>query len=177
MGITPASDEGRPEYAIGMAVLLSAMLLSLVIYFAASGIQQSVVKLGVAVIASSAQCGGQTGNSTAQPTFLPLEKEVTVDFLYADWCPHCQKMKPIVAKLEQELPKDRFVVRYWKDEDASSDPKVSAVYDKYTKAGYFTGFPTFVINNGAEYKAGEMSESDLRAWICSKFSAPKPSGC
>ena len=102
-------------------------------------------------------------------------KEVTIDFLYADWCSHCQAMKPIVAKLEAALPKDRFQVRYW-NEASRGDAAVAAVYAAYTNKGYFTGFPTFVAN-GNDPQVGSMPEATFNAWVCSKFSAPKPSGC
>ena len=102
-------------------------------------------------------------------------KEVTVDFLYADWCVHCQAMKPIVARAEAAFPKDRFEVRYW-NEASRSNATVAAVYAAYTEKGYFTGFPTFVAN-GNDPRVGEMPEVAFKAWVCSKFSAPKPNGC
>ena len=98
-----------------------------------------------------------------------------IDFLYADWCGHCQNMKPIVAKLESTLPKDRFEVRYW-NEASRSDAAVSAIYAAYTSNGYFKGFPTFVAN-GNDPNVGEMTEAAFKSWVCSKFSTPKPTGC
>ena len=112
-----------------------------------------------------------------QPPIAPAEpkKEVTIDFLYADWCGHCQTMKPIVAKLEAALPKDRFEVRYW-NEASRSNATVGAIYAAYTDKGYFQGFPTFVAN-GDNPKVGSMPEATFKSWVCSMFSSPKPTGC
>ncbi|MFA5105729.1 MAG: thioredoxin family protein [Candidatus Micrarchaeia archaeon] len=102
-------------------------------------------------------------------------KEVTLDFLHADWCPHCQRMKPIVAKLASELPADRFLVRSWNEKNMNSDPDTQTIYNNYTALGYFQGFPTFVI--GDDYRVGEIPENELKAWVCSKFKAPVPDAC
>jgi len=126
---------------------------------------------------SSAQQNGtamQQGAGTgSQPA---AQKEVVIDFLYATWCPHCQNMKAIMAGLERTFPADRFEVRYW-DYDGQKEENVSAIYQLYTGKGYFTGgVPTFVAN-GEDSRVGEMPEATFKAWICSKFSDPKPEGC
>ncbi len=102
-------------------------------------------------------------------------KEVTLDFLHADWCPHCQRMKPIVAKIAAEMPPDRFVLRAWNEKDRTTDADTATIYNNYTALGYFQGFPTFVIGN--DYRVGEIPENELKAWICSKFKAPVPDAC
>jgi thiol-disulfide isomerase/thioredoxin len=117
---------------------------------------------------------GQGNNSTAQggaPSQAP-EKEVTLDFLYADWCGHCQKMKPIVAALEKQLPKDRFAVNYWSEADAKAGKEAASVFAKYSLKGY----PTFVIN-GDDKREGEMPQANFEAWVCAQFSSPLPEGC
>ena len=95
-----------------------------------------------------------------------------MDFLYADWCPHCQAMKPIVARIASQLPADRFAVNYYSEADANAGKEAAAMFAKYGLQSY----PTFVIN-GNDQKVGEMPESEFLAWVCSKFSPPKPSGC
>ncbi|HQT44607.1 MAG TPA: thioredoxin domain-containing protein [Candidatus Micrarchaeota archaeon] len=106
---------------------------------------------------------------------LSQTREVTLDFLHADWCPHCQNMKPIVARLIDTMPKDRFLVRAWNEKDQSTNPEVQTIYNNYTSLGYFQGFPTFVIGN--DYRVGEVPESEMKAWVCSKFKAPLPDAC
>lgn len=106
----------------------------------------------------------------------PTEKEVTLDFLLADWCSHCQNMKPIIAELQASFPPNRFEVRYWNEKDIATNAETGGIYDSYSKLGFFKGFPTFVLN-GKEYKAGEMPKQELVSWVCTKFSDPKPSAC
>jgi thiol-disulfide isomerase/thioredoxin len=122
--------------------------------------------------ATAAQ-GQQGAGAGSQPA---AQKEVVIDFLYATWCPHCQNMKAVMAGLERAFPADRFEVRYW-DYDRQKEENVSAVYQLYTGKGYFTGgVPTFVAN-GEDSRVGEMPEATFKAWICSKFSEPRPDGC
>lgn len=172
------------EYVIGIAIILASLLVSATAYMSMNSLQKAIaaVKITSAQVAVGQQAAGQQAaqNQQAQAAqgtgSLAPTKEVTIDFLYADWCPHCQKMKPIVAALEAQLPSSRFAIRYWRDEDRQSDSKVAGVFDTYTQKGMFSGFPTFIIN-GADFKAGEMPEATFRSWICSKFKAPAPTGC
>ncbi|MFA6907830.1 MAG: thioredoxin family protein, partial [Candidatus Micrarchaeia archaeon] len=125
---------------------------------------------------ASAGRDGAAAGANAQAAFPAPAKEVTIDFLYADWCPYCQGMKPIVARLEAAMPAGRFEVRYWNYE-GRGNATTAAVYAEYGSRGYFAGsVPTFVAN-GNDSKVGSISESDLRSWACSKFSLPKPQGC
>ena len=111
------------------------------------------------------------------PALLAPTREVTMDFIYADWCPHCQAMKPVVSDLEQKLPPGRFAVRYWGDaERAAGNSTVVQVYSYYYYTGFFTGYPAFIINNN-DSRVGEMGEGDFLAWVCSKFNEPRPSAC
>ncbi len=189
----------RGEYVIGIAIIMAALLVSASMYMGLSSLQKAIE--AVKIISQPTTAGTQvqqqgTGSQAAakQPSAaqqqpaaaapsaaagapnLAPTKEVTIDFLYADWCPHCQKMKPIVAALEKALPSDRFAIRMWRDEDKGTDPAVSEVYSTYSSKNMFAGFPTFIIN-GVDSKAGEMPEADFKAWVCGKFSSPKPNGC
>ena len=169
-------------YVVGIAIILAALLVSATIYLTAGQLAKTVGSLksaapaaaATADTANSAVSGQQAADGT--PSSLAVQKEVTMDFLYADWCPHCQKMKPIVQKIEQELPKDRFVIRYWRDEDRQTNTSVAEVFNYYSQQGIFVGFPTFIVN-GKENTAGEMEEAAFRSWLCAQFKSPKPSGC
>ena len=167
----------KAEYLVGAAVLLSALLVSIVIYFGTSGISQGVAKLDRGLASSLAAAGVAGGSGSAGSALPELEKEVTIDFLYADWCPHCQNMKPIVQKIESLLPSDRFAVRYWSEADAQSGGKAKEVFAEYSRKGMFPGYPTFVMNNGKNRTSGEMSQAEMLRWICSEFGSPKPSAC
>lgn len=169
----------KGEYVIGIAIILAALLVSATAYFSMNSLQKAIANVKVSSQVQATVPSQQVASAQAQsnlPASLTPTKEVTMDFLYADWCSHCAAMKPIVAKLEQDLPPDRFAIRRWRDEDRQSNGGVSSVFDFYTQKGAFVGFPTFVINGEAS-KAGEMPESAFRAWVCSQFSSPKPSAC
>ena len=125
--------------------------------------------------ATAQQAGLGQQQSGAEVQQAAAAKEVTIDFLYADWCGHCQNMKPRVASVAASLPADRLEVRYWNEADRGN-ADVASVYADYSSKGYFQGFPTFVANRD-DYRVGEMAEPDFLAWVCSKFSSPKPAGC
>ncbi len=204
MDQTEKSGSDRVKYLIGFVVLAAVVLLGISAYFGANSAKDTVGKLGNALDSAGAgnfpanmpslngsaepkvpSAGGLSPNGSVAtgsggeaqvPQVKAPAKEVTIDFLYADWCPHCQVMKPIVAALVARLPADRLEVRYWNEASRSSNATVAAVYADYSAKGYFQGFPTFVAN-WEDYRVGEMSETAFKAWVCSKFSAPKPTGC
>lgn len=160
----------KGEYVIAIAIILATLLICATIYIGANNIKETISKLNLSVSVPAVEAGASSQTEEAQ------RKEVTLEFLYADWCGYCQKMKPIVQSLESSLPSDRFEVIYLNEKDKQNNTDVAAAYSKYTANGYFKGFPTFVIN-GNDYKVGAMPEETFKQWVCSKFSAPKPSGC
>jgi len=192
----------RAKYLIGFVILAAVLLLGASAYFGASSTKGTVGNLS-AVLNSTSQlpsmpapnatqgAGQASANGTAQangsaaagsageaqaPLSRPPAKEVTIDFLYSDTCPHCLKMKPIVAALAARLPSGRLEVRYWNYADRGN-ATVGGVYADYSAKGYFRGsVPTFVAN-WDDYRVGEMPEPEFAAWVCSKFLDPKPTGC
>ncbi|MFH0973905.1 MAG: thioredoxin domain-containing protein [Candidatus Micrarchaeota archaeon] len=104
------------------------------------------------------------------------QSEVLVDFLYADWCSHCQKMKPIVSEAERAFPAQRFKIRSWNEANRTKDKSVMYVYDYYSRKGLFDGYPTFVIAGGYK-RVGEMPRADFFDWACSFFHDPRPDAC
>jgi len=172
----------KGEYVIGIAIILAALLISATAYFSMNSLQKAIANVKVSSQVQAAVPSQQVAAAQPEqaqnnlPATLTPTKEVTLDFLYADWCSHCAAMKPLIAKLEQELPSDRFTIRKWRDEDRQNDGNVRAAFDFYSQKGAFVGFPSFIIN-GETSKAGEMPEAQFRSWVCSQFSSPKPSGC
>lgn len=79
-------------------------------------------------------------------------KAVLVEF-YASWCPHCQRMMPIVAQVKELLAGKANVYQYEIDEnrDLADQENVESI-------------PTFIIyQNGKEVwrQSGEMSGGAL----------------
>lgn len=78
--------------------------------------------------------------------------EVLVEF-YASWCPHCQRMMPIVADVKKRVEGRAVVAQFDIDENTelSDQEGVETI-------------PTFILyKNGREVwrQSGEMAEEDL----------------
>jgi len=197
------SNEKR--YPFGSFIIIGAILIAAAFFvfsglFAQDGQKERIVISGlppdIAEKAALAQknAGEDLPKTTAQPANQgvpanntlseppktvnpsPISKEVTIDFLYADWCGYCSKMKPIVEKVASEMPQDRFEVRYWNEKGRGANSTVAGIYALYRQQGYFKGYPSFVAN-GNSSAVGAQSEPDFRAWVCSHFSPPKPEAC
>lgn len=83
-------------------------------------------------------------------------KEVLVEF-YASWCPHCQRMMPIVADVKKKLEGKAVVAQFDIDENEqlSDEQGVASI-------------PTFILyRDGREVwrQSGEMTEADLLAHV------------
>lgn len=88
--------------------------------------------------------------------FIQSAPVVLVEF-YASWCPHCQRMMPIVAdiknKLNGRVPVAQFDID--QNEELSDSQKVETI-------------PTFIIyKNGKEVwrHSGEIAETELLSRI------------
>ena len=169
MPAEPSATRGIPAWMIFLAAgLVLAIALLALSWNSGASLSNAPQLQPVPGIAAS--------SSEPDLSFLQPTKEVTLDFLYADWCPHCQRMQPIVSDVISKLPPDRFAVRYWNEKDRPSNSQTSAAYLFYTRKGYFIGFPTFVINTNVS-SAGEMDEGDFLSFVCASFKLPKPPAC
>ena len=81
---------------------------------------------------------------------------VLVEF-YASWCPHCQRMMPIVADIKKKVEGKAVVAQF--------------DIDEYTELSDQEGVqtrPTFILyRNGSEVwrQSGEMAEAELLAKV------------
>ncbi|MBD5209861.1 MAG: thioredoxin family protein [Bacteroidales bacterium] len=83
-------------------------------------------------------------------------KPVLVEF-YADWCPHCKAMMPIVAELKKETADKAVVVQIEGDENAD-------IMNKY----HVRSYPTWILfKDGQEAwrDSGEKPLSELKDMI------------
>lgn len=81
---------------------------------------------------------------------------VLVEF-FATWCPHCQKMMPIVAQVKEKLAPNTPVLQLDIDQNQS-----------LAQANGVSGVPTFIIyKNGQEMwrQSGEIPGNDLLAKV------------
>lgn len=78
---------------------------------------------------------------------------VTLVEFYASWCPHCQRMMPLVAEIKQTLAGRADVLQFDVDK-----------YPELTDAERVESYPTFIIyKNGKEMwrESGEMDPNVL----------------
>ena len=94
---------------------------------------------------SAATNSDSKDNSTAIDESKPL-------FFYSDYCPHCQKMKPIVEKLQSQ----GYQIE-WVDANARQNEKLNYKYQ-------ITGVPTFVRPDGQKL-IGEQDEQTLADFL------------
>ena len=81
---------------------------------------------------------------------------VLVEF-YASWCPHCQRMMPVVASVKESLEGKANVYQFDVDKNV-----------ELTDAENVESYPTFIIyKNGKEVwrSAGEMPGQELLAKV------------
>lgn len=86
---------------------------------------------------------------------LQAQGKIFVEF-FATWCPHCQRMMPIVERLAEDL--SGKVAVYQVDVDQSPD-----LANKYAPDGFPT-FDLFENGNLIAQTAGEQSETALKTF-------------
>lgn len=93
------------------------------------------------------QLAGALGD-TSRPTLLEF---------YADWCPHCQRMMPIMAKLRSDFGAAAHIIQINGDENTD-------LMEKY----HVRSYPSFIIfEDGQEAwrDSGEKPYTELRDMI------------
>lgn len=89
-------------------------------------------------------------------TFCELNK---VYFIYADWCPHCQKMKPWVAQLESE---GYMFVKI----DSQNQESVNLAKECLTGIAQLRYIPEFVCIANKKNHVGEFASIDeMKAFV------------
>lgn len=88
-------------------------------------------------------------------------------FFHGADCPHCKRMRPIVAKLKEELKLKVISLEVWYNEENAD--KMREYGDIISKAGNGDlGVPAFVDVKHKEAKVGEMLEEELKKWLMEK---------
>ncbi|MEM5814427.1 MAG: thioredoxin family protein [Candidatus Aenigmatarchaeota archaeon] len=102
---------------------------------------------------------------TAQPspTGAAVMDGQILEFYGAE-CPHCQKMVPVVAQVEQELGITITKMEVWHDEDNRA--KFMEYADIVSPAcGGGMGVPAFVNTKTRKAVCGEMTADQLKAFV------------
>ena len=83
------------------------------------------------------------------PKVLAADGKVMVEF-FATWCPHCQRMAPIMEELQEDEKGEASVYRV----DVDKEPELANTYAP-------EGFPTFCVFEGGEVVRQAMGEQTL----------------
>ena len=86
--------------------------------------------------------------------------------IYANWCGHCQDLKPVWAELKNVMSANKNITMI-EIEESEMKEKMGALKNICKKDIDVNGFPTIVkiCNKKVEYYQGERSVEALRAWI------------
>ena len=80
---------------------------------------------------------------------------------YGQECPHCNRMHPLVDKLEQEAGLKVEKYETWHNED---NAKLLSKYDQ----GFCGGVPFFFNEASGQWICGEVGYDDLKLWATGK---------
>ena len=113
----------------------------------------------------SYQKGGFRKNHSTRKHMKP---SMTVGLIYANWCGHCQALKPEWKKMKRGLHGTNCHYLEIDDSDDHKDRKIAHVNTRLT-SGKLTinGYPTvFKIKDGVlEYYQGERSSPAMAQWF------------
>lgn len=104
-------------------------------------------------------------------------KKTIVCKIYANWCGHCQTLKPIWAELKNMMHTDKNITMI-EIEESEMKEKIGKLRNICKKNIDVNGFPTIVKICGKstpEYYKGERSVDALRAWIMPTKGSHMPS--
>lgn len=95
-----------------------------------------------------------------------MPSPIIIGKVYADWCGHCQALKPKWEKLKEILPKGR--VQTVEIEETETDKR--AQFEKtHKKTINVSGYPTIfkIVNGKIEYYSGPREPEDMKRWVLS----------
>ena len=95
-----------------------------------------------------------------------MPSPIIIGKVYADWCGHCQALKPKWEQLKKILPKGR--VQTVEIEEAETDKR--AQFEKtHKKTINVSGYPTIfkIVNGKIEYYSGPREPEDMKRWVLS----------
>ena len=93
--------------------------------------------------------------------------ESTIVLIYANWCPHCQTMKPEWNEMKNRLGMDIETIEI-EDYDFDKDTKIRDIEDNKLKGEHIEimGYQTmFKVHNGhMDYYGGSRTASEMIKW-------------
>lgn len=158
-------------------LLWSAILLSLLVFTSVWIAHPPNAAQKEAMRAAGAPPASPPATLPAGQTALVSNGTVQVDYLYADWCPHCRSTRPALMSAVSRLG-PAVSLNEWNEALRGSDARVAAIYTQYKSEGVFVGFPTLVAHGpkGESSIAGEQTEEQLMTWLCEQY-VDAPAAC
>lgn len=113
--------------------------------------------------------GGKSKTAKSKKS-LPKKEEAVV-LIYANWCPHCQTMKPEWNEMKNRLGSGIEVIEI-EDSDFDKDIKISNIENTKLNGEKIEvyGYPTMLKIHGgrADYYNGSRNSTDMYNWVSNK---------
>jgi thiol-disulfide isomerase/thioredoxin len=97
------------------------------------------------------------------------KKIIVIGKVYADWCGHCQALKPEWKKMKHHVhsKKGKLRVVFVEIEEKAIDHKLKQLKNEYVVDVEVNGYPTvFKIENGkVDYFNGNRRSTDISNWV------------
>jgi thiol-disulfide isomerase/thioredoxin len=96
-----------------------------------------------------------------------MPSSIIIGKVYADWCGHCEALKPKWEQLKEILPKGR--VQTIEIEESETE-KRTEFEKKHKKTINVNGYPTIfkIVNNKIDYYSGPREPEDMKRWVLSR---------
>ena len=100
------------------------------------------------------------------------KKDIVVGKIYAEWCGHCQNLKPEWTKMKNNLKNSNVECKFYEIEETNQDSGIQKVNDEYlnnsnTKLTLQGGYPTIfkIVDGKLDYYNGERNANSLQSWV------------
>jgi thiol-disulfide isomerase/thioredoxin len=99
------------------------------------------------------------------------EEPVVIGLIYADWCPHCQNMKPDWNEMKNDIHQkydDHYDFVEIEDGEQDKQERIAELETKMNGGKIeASGFPTiFKLNGGnIEYYSGDRDKKSMEQWV------------
>jgi thiol-disulfide isomerase/thioredoxin len=109
---------------------------------------------------------GNTRKSRVKSTKLPQKEAVVL--IYANWCPHCQSMKPEWEDMKEQLGSNIETIEI-EDSDLDKYTQIQNIEDNRldNENIEISGYPTIfkITNRHADYYKGGRTSNEMIEWV------------